>query len=777
MTPESTEYPTPVDDDHLTRSSAERYNVVWHFPGPDSAASMPLGNGDLAINLWVEPDGDLLFYVSKTDAWSDEARLLKLGRVRVSITPNPFVRGNTFRQELRLERGEIQIDAGAGDQAVVLRVWVDAHHPVVRVQVQATQPVSLRASTEIWRTEQRTITQTQELGGAYVYGQGRAITVYPDTLLPGCDGRVVWYHRNERSIWRDSLEYQGLSTWADQAQDPLLKRTFGCVMQGDGMVNDGDAAVRSTAPAREHTLNIVALTQQSSTAQKWSHAAISMADRIAALDVQSCRAAHHQWWHEFWDRSFIHPTGSPEAELVGRGYALQRFIIACAARGAFPIKFNGSLFTVDAKEVEWSGPMNGQPPQPSDSCPDPRTPGTMLDADYRRWGGPYWHQNTRLPYWAMLASGDADFMGPFFRLYLDNLPLARFRCQKYFGHGGAFFPETMHFWGTYADSDYDYGSARDPSMPVGVCANPYIRYHYQGAIEVVAAMLSAYAQTLDERIVREAVVPLAEAVLEFYQLHYQHHVDGRWRIEPAQALETVLDVVNPLPEIAGLHRVIAELSSLPPSLLPASLSTRCAVLASVLPPIPTQGEGDLRVMVGAETLSEKRINVENPELYSIFPYRLHGVGKPDLEMARRTFGRRNNKGIGGWSQDGIQAAMLGLIDLSRTYIVQSFGDKSASSRFPGFWAAHYDWVPDQDHGSTAMIALQSMLMQADGDRIMLLPAWPRDWDVSFRLHAPRRTVVECEVTAGRVIRLNVTPTSRRVDVVFAGDFREVETTS
>jgi hypothetical protein len=362
-------------------------------------------------------------------------------------------------------------------------------------------------------------------------------------------------------------------------------------------------------------------------------------------------------------------------------------------------------------------------------------------------------------------------MGPFFRLYLDNLPLSRFRCQHYFNHSGAFFPETMHFWGAYANSNYDNGTARDPSMPIGYCANAYIRYHYQGAIEVVAAMLSAYAHTLDETIVRDAIVPLAEATLEFYHLHYQHHPDGRWRIEPAQALETILDVVNPLPDVAGLHRVITELSSLPPSLVPASLSGRCAALTSVLPPIPTQGEGERRVLIGAETNSDKRQNVENPELYSIFPYRLHGVGKPDLNMARRTFGRRANKGVGGWSQDGIQAAMLGLIDLSRTYIVQSFGDKSASSRFPGFWAAHYDWVPDQDHGSAAMIALQSMLMQADGDRIVLLPAWPRDWDVSFRMHAPHRTTVECEVKAGRVTRLSVTPESRRGDVVFAGDFQ------
>lgn len=39
-----------------------------------------------------------------------------------------------------------------------------------------------------------------------------------------------------------------------------------------------------------------------------------------------------------------------------------------------------------------------------------------FDADYRRWGGPYWFQNTRLAYWPMLAGDDYEMMQPFPRL-------------------------------------------------------------------------------------------------------------------------------------------------------------------------------------------------------------------------------------------------------------------------------------------------------------------------------------------------------------------------
>ena len=57
-----------------------------------------------------------------------------------------------------------------------------------------------------------------------------------------------------------------------------------------------------------------------------------------------------------------------------------------------------------------------------------------------------------------------------------------------------------------------------------------------------------------------------------------------------------------------------------------------------------------------------------------------------------------------------------------------------------------------------------MLIQPRGDKILLLPAWPREWNVSFRLHAPKNTVVEGEYRDGKMVRLEVTPESRRGDV-------------
>ncbi|MCS7309934.1 MAG: hypothetical protein NZ741_06895, partial [Armatimonadetes bacterium] len=74
------------------------------------------------------------------------------------------------------------------------------------------------------------------------------------------------------------------------------------------------------------------------------------------------------------------------------------------------------------------------------------------------------------------------------------------------------------------------------------------------------------------------------------------------------------------------------------------------------------------------------------------------------------------------------------------------------------------WIPDQDHGCGGMIALQTMLLQTDGDRILLFPAWHKEWDVSFRLHATGKTVVEGVWREGKLQLLQVTPARREKDV-------------
>ena len=77
-------------------------------------------------------------------------------------------------------------------------------------------------------------------------------------------------------------------------------------------------------------------------------------------------------------------------------------------------------------------------------------------------------------------------------------------------------------------------------------------------------------------------------------------------------------------------------------------------------------------------------------------------------------------------------------------------------------------MPDEDNGGNGENGLQQMLLQAEGRKILLMPAWPREWNADFKLNAPRQTTIEGRVRAGRLLGLVVTPRERIEDIQLPG---------
>jgi hypothetical protein len=64
-----------------------------------------------------------------------------------------------------------------------------------------------------------------------------------------------------------------------------------------------------------------------------------------------------------------------------------------------------------------------------------------------------------------------------------------------------------------------------------------------------------------------------------------------------------------------------------------------------------------------------------------------------------------------------------------------------------------------------MIGMQEMLLQEVESKLYLFPAWPKEWNVRFKLCASRGTTVEAEMKDGQVVHVKVTPQERQQDVV------------
>ena len=176
-----------------------QYNVVWNtLSTTGSMESMPLGNGDITANVWIEKGGDLLLYIGKSDTWSEATRLLKVGRIRVKLTPNPFTEDAFFSQELNLHRGEINVTAGSKGNATRIKLWIDASQPVIRIETASDKNISVSCTTELMRPQPYTMTSGDDPLASSFRGLMDS-PVHPSEsadILERKPDRIQWYHRN-----------------------------------------------------------------------------------------------------------------------------------------------------------------------------------------------------------------------------------------------------------------------------------------------------------------------------------------------------------------------------------------------------------------------------------------------------------------------------------------------------------------------------------------------------------------------------------------------------
>jgi len=323
----------------------------------------------------------------------------------------------------------------------------------------------------------------------------------------------------------------------------------------------------------------------------------------------------------------------------------------------------------------------------------------------------------------------------------------------------------MNFWGSVFTATYGwtpYEQREDKLQESG-----WHKWEWVAGPELVFMMLDYYDHTLDQSFLKEKIVPIANAVMRFFDNYYQTNKDGTLIMHPSMACETWWNCTNPMPETAGLIAIGKRLLALPNHLTRDEDRQFWMAFQDKLPEFPLRDTPTGKALAPAEVFKDKR-NVENPELYAVFPFRHIAVGNENLEWGINALKHRWDKGAFGWRQDDIFMSYLGLTDQAKSNLINRSKNYDKKSRFPVLWGPNYDWVPDQDHGGVLMKTFQSMLMQTDpySNKIYLLPAWPKDWDCQFKLHAPQKTIIEAKVEKGRIVDLKVEPASREKDIVY-----------
>lgn len=744
------------------------YNVVWSTPSAGSHESMPCGGGSVGTNVWVE-NGDLFFYFSHSGTFDENNGFLKGGRVRIHLFPNPFL-SSAFRQELKLNDGCVEITGGEGNNLVKVILWADVFRPVVHVEIEGRQKVEAEVSLESWRHEDFILRKDESHSNSYKFAPPAGLKITKG-IIDFEDNAICFYHRNPaETVFDVAVERQGMAGVKNEMMNPLSNLTFGGMLAGKSFVSKGTYegeytgtefkgwTLKSSRAAKRHEVKLYLHNEQAVLVSDWRNALEKLILDEQKVGKKSKRATQ-DWWHRFWQRSFVRiDSGNQDSEAwkIGRNYQLFRYMLACNAYGSEPTKFNGGLFTFDPIYVDST---------------------RAFTPDFRLWdGGTMTAQNQRLVYFPMLKSGDFDMMHTQFNFYERMLRNAELRSLVYWGHEGACFAEQIEQFGLPNLSEYAWQPHR-PGMDRGVESNPWLEYTWDTALEFGLMMLDAYDYN-NEPI--RSHLPFIESTIRFFDEHYRYLAakrgtmeldgDGRWILYPGSAAETYKMATNATSTVAALETILRRLLELPETETTLEEQTRWAEWLKRVPPL-NYCEIDGKKMLLPAKIWERVNNEETPQLYPVFPWRIYGIGRPDLKVAVDTYlydpKALKFRSYRGWKQDNIWAACLGLTQEARSLTLQKMAD--GPRRFPAFWGPGFDWTPDHNWGGSGMIGIQEMLLQSVGDSILVLPAWPLDWDIHFKLHAPKGTVVEVDYRDGKIVNYLVTPTERMKDIVFCNN--------
>ena len=692
-------------------------DYVWTSQSKNASESMPCGGHDIGLNVWVE-DGDILFYLQQSGWFDENNTLLKAGRWRLHIDGNPFAKD--FEQRLCLSDGTIYIK-GTG---VKVHLWADVFEPVVFMELDAQKKTGATLSFESWRYHDRQVTKAECQQCSYKWNIPQDCVTLADNIIPSGHRLEVLHINKEQTVFNYTVTREGLDPIKPQLQNPLAGRKMRLLMeapsftytgthQGQYVSTDYQAWDFTTKDIRKTVVRIMADNHEKETAPH----------SFSNLSLKTYKKRSSSWWHDYWQRSWI-ISDNEELKPLLRNYELFRYMLGCNAYSEWPTKFNGGIFTFDPVFVDSAAPF---------------TP------DYRKWGGgTMTAQNQRLVYWPLLKSGDTDLMKAQFDTYLRMLPNARTRTKFFWSHEGACFAEQIENFGL--PNPAEYGKFREGSDR-GVERNAWLEYEWDTVLEFCLMILQAKDYADFDITPYE---PLIRDCLTFFDAHYQYEAskrgvkafdaDGKLIIYPGSGCETYKMAYNPSSTIAALMAVHQAWG-------------KDSAQASHIPEIP------LRTVEGKTCIAPAIVwariqNVETPQLYPVFPWRIYGLGRQNLDIAKNTYlydphaiEMRSSKG---WKQDPIWAACLGLTDEAARLMKEKFAD--GPYRFPAFWEPAFDWAPDCNRGGSAMISLQEMLLQeTPAGELLLFPSWPKSWNVKFKLHATSGRSVIAEMKDGKII--------------------------
>ncbi len=764
------------------RALIGRADLLYEQPVEHPVQGQPIGNGRTGTMVWTTP-GAIHFQINRSDLFSvnkhhagdyaDPAdHCSACAQVTVEVGGTPFA-GNApaFSQRLSLYEAECTVRG----EGVTARCFVAAAEElsgptdvlVVEIDDERTDLVPVRVTLSMWRAPE---VRTGDHLAAYSIAEHSSTT------------------KGESS---DRLTLTQQFTEGDHYCASAVSAG------GDGARLDaaGSSPGRRTLvlPATSGTRTLLF-----SSAVSWSSEedvglqALTRLDSALSEGLPALRASHLRWWEGFWARTFLHiHSEDGVADFMERVRTLHLYYMASSSRGAFPPKWNGSIFTT-----------NG---------------------DTRNWGAQFWVWTMEMHYYTLMAADADDLCEPFFRMYASQLDACRKAAAQRWGVPGAFYPETAPFDGPVvlpdelAEEFQAVFLGQQPSETLSTRLRELCRYEHhlltqlyplQGRTDSHVSWISHLATTAcelallawwryrysgDADWLRTAAYPMLRDTVEFYRGLAVRGEDGSLHLHGLNQHEDFWGADDGIWDLAAIRGAapvaiaVAETLEVDPALRRAWQE-----MLDDLTPYLMGSDPQAQALTGGvlteDVWAAARLGVvdgqQNPEdvwLAPVFPFEdwtletrrpaTDAIVQKLLDLAPRMGSILRGDACNTAIRTPIAAVRAGRGDELPAIL---------SAYYAAFGALENGWSLFEGHGAIENQAhsieplgcisflLQESVLQGVSARpgqpeiISLFPAWPRDWDASFRLLTRGGFVVSSAMRGGEVESVEID--SRRGEV-------------
>lgn len=728
----------------------EAADIALDKPVSRPNEGLPIGNGRMGTLVWTSPDA-LHFQINRVDVFAANKSAVGphsgptdycggCARVTIRIGGAAFRSGSDFHQHLSLYDARCTV-VGEG---VTASCWVSAEEDVLVVTLTdgREQPEVLQVTLEMWREPE--VRNGRHLA-AYVFRE----------ILAGA--AVVQTFREAEHFCSSAVAMQAPGSAAQVTAVGERSRTLSL------------PAARGT---RHVLISSAAAWEEQTDVGQAAERALYAASAPGVLPAMEER--HVRWWREYWSRTWV-DVNSPggQGEQAARDRTLFLYHMAATSRGAYPPKWNGSIF--------------------------------LTEGDTRDWGSQFWVWTTEMLYWPLHAADASDLCEPFFDMYRRQLPSAETAARQRWNANGAFFPETTSFDGPLELPenlvpeyrglllDGKDNAAISPQLTAhcrfehhlatalysdGESLHGYswISHTVSSGAELAVHAWWRYRYTGDIGWLRSHAYPLLRGVAEFYRSYCRQGEDGHWHIHNTNAHEDFWGVTDSIMDLAAIR------GTLPLAIRAAELLTADKNLIdqwrqflTQLAPYPMGADPRAKALTagaldddawsaGFKGKVDGSHNSEDVQLTPIFPFEdwtletrnpgMDAVALRTLQVASRHRAVLAGATLPTAIRSPIAAIRAGAGE-ELPAILEHY--RAAFDTLPnGFSLFEGPTAHSIEHLGLLTMTLQEALLQSVSPQpgrpevINVFPAWPKTWDASFRLLARGGFLVSATVRSGQI---------------------------